>query len=434
MPVRVLGGGLTGLVAAERMTAAGEPAVVYERESEPGGACRSIEREGYTFDYTGHLLHVARPETERYLEELGVWGRLAVHQRRAAVVVDGHLTPYPIQIHTGGLAPDVRRDCLLGFIRAWAARDDAGEQPDDFAAWVLERFGEGLARHFFFPYNEKLYRARSEELSLDWVGRYVPKPTLEEVVDGALGLHDRAVGYNAIFRYPRAGGIRLLPDAVAGGVAELRLDTEVVAVHPKEGWIETRDGARESFDRLISTISLPGLLGLVVSELPVDVRAARSTLRWVRVLNVALGVEGPAPSPEHWLYFPDRELPFYRVGFPSNHGRLAPDGCHTVSVELSLDPDGSDVQAEARLAESALVGANLLDPDRVRVRQLTVVDPAYVVFDHHRRAAVALLRRWLAAHGVLLSGRWAEWKYSAMEDAILDGFSVARRMSRRSED
>ena len=104
----ILGGGLTGLVAAERLAAAGVEVPVIERESEPGGACRSRTSDGFTFDHTGHLLHVARPETETYLRELGVWQLLEVHQRRAAVVVGDHVTPYPIQIHTHKLAPDVR--------------------------------------------------------------------------------------------------------------------------------------------------------------------------------------------------------------------------------------------------------------------------------------------------------------------------------------
>ena len=102
---------------------------------------------------------------------------VGVNQCLAAVVVGDRVTPYPIQIHTWGLPPRIRRDCLLGFIRAWAAPE--GEQAGDFRAWVLERFGEGLAEHFFFPYNRKLYRAEPEELGLDWVGRYVPKPGLE---------------------------------------------------------------------------------------------------------------------------------------------------------------------------------------------------------------------------------------------------------------
>jgi protoporphyrinogen oxidase len=237
-----------------------------------------------------------------------------------------------------------------------------------------------------------------------------------------------------VFRYPAVGGIRILPDGVARKVPELRLNTEVEEIHLGEGWIRTAGGDRHSYERLVSTVSLPGLLDMVRDDLPDEVAAARNALRWVRVLNVALGVEGDAPSPEHWLYFPDRELPFYRVGFPSNHGRLAPDGCHTVSIEVSLDPTGSDVDHEARAAERALSDAGLLDEDRVRVRQLTVVDPAYVVFDHPRRDAVALLRRFLAEHGVMISGRWAEWKYSAMEDAILDGMSVARRLTKRGSE
>lgn len=422
----IIGGGLTGLVAAERLAAASITVPVLEREAEPGGVCRSIEADGFVFDHTGHLLHVARPETEAYLTELGIWSRLRVWERNAAIVVGDHVTPYPIQIHTHGLAPEDRRDCLLGFIRAWAGESD--REPENFREWVLERFGTGFAEHFFFPYNRKLYRAEPEELGLDWVGRYVPKPDLEEVVDGALGLHDAAVGYNAVFRYPDTGGIRLLPDRVAKRVPELRTDAEVVRLHLGEHWLELSGGERLAFDSVIATIGLPGLLGMVVDELPAKVVEAQKALRWVRVLNIALGVRGPAPVAEHWRYFPDASVPYYRVGFPSNHGRLAPDGCHTVSVEISFDPATGDVDAVAAEAEEALVSAGLVDPESVEVRRLTMVDPAYVVFDHERRQAVSTLRGWFGSYDIRLSGRWAEWKYSAMEDAILDGMAAASRM------
>jgi protoporphyrinogen oxidase len=425
-PTLIVGGGLTGLVAAERLERAGTPVTVLEREAEPGGACRSLSDDGFVFDYTGHLLHVARPETEAYLRELGLWQQLTVHQRRAAVVIDGRSTPYPVQINTHGLSPEVRRDCLLGFVRAWA--QETTEEPKDFGAWVLDRFGDGLAEHFFFPYNSKLYRALPEELSLDWVGRYVPKPKLEEVVDGALGLHDENVGYNATFRYPAKGGINVLPNAVADRLSQLQLEHEVVGVHLGESWVELAGGDRIQWTQLLSTISLPAFIDRVVDELPKEVSEARRALRWVRVLNLALGVEGPAPSADHWLYFPDPELPFYRVGFPSNHGDLAPANCHTVSVEMSLDPGEGDVAGLANAAQRALVAVGLLDEEVVRVRRTTVLDPAYVVFDHPRKEAVALLRGFLRDRGVTLAGRWAEWKYSAMEDAVLDGMRAARRV------
>jgi len=430
MKVLVIGGGLTGLVVGERLTAAGIRVPVLEKEDEPGGTCRSIEIEGYVFDHTGHLLHVGRSETEQYLSDLGIWDELKVWERKAGIVIGDHVTPYPIQIHTHGLAPDVLRDCLIGFIRAWAASGDA--KPETFREWVLERFGVGLAEHFFFPYNRKLYRAEPEELGLDWVGRYVPKPSLDEVIDGALGLHMDKVGYNAVFRYPTTGGIRILSDQVASWVQELRTGIEVVRLNLGEGWIEVADGRRSSFDTLISTIPLPALVDIVVDELPPAIAAARRALRWVRVFNIALGVRGPAPVEEHWRYFPDPSVPFYRVGFPSNHGRVAPEGCHTVSVEISLDPGQVDIDGVAERAEVALEALGLVEPDCVEVRQHTMVDPAYVVFDHERQHAVSTLRSWLTLHGVRLCGRWAEWKYSAMEDAILDGMAAARRIIKES--
>jgi protoporphyrinogen oxidase len=237
------------------------------------------------------------------------------------------------------------------------------------------------------------------------------------------------VGYNATFRYPRRGGIRLLPDAVARRVPELRLDCAVERVHLGERWLELASGERLEWQVLLSTIALPDLVDRLVDALPEEVAAARGDLRWVRVLNIALGVEGEAPSLEHWLYFADQNLPYYRVGFPSNHGNLAPAACHTVSIEVSLDPGAGDVEAAAANAEQALIAGGLLDPQAVRVRRLTVIDPAYVVFDHARRRAVAELRSFLRERGVLLAGRWAEWKYSAMEDAILDGMHAARRLA-----
>ncbi len=431
----MVGAGLTGLVAAERLGRAGVGVLLAERQAEAGGACRSVEQDGFVFDHTAHLLHCRRPGVEAYLRRLGVWSAMAVHQRRTAVVVDGHVTPYPIQINTHGLAPEARRDCLLGFVRAWATPLPGRERT--FRDWVLNRFGDGLGRHFFFPYNQKLFRAAPEELGLDWVGRYVPRPRLEEVVDGACGLHRAPVGYNATFRYPERGGIRMLPDAVAGELArhqsaEVALATAVVGIHLGERWLELERGSRVPFARLVATVALPTLLDLLRDRLPDEVAAARRRLRWVRVVNLALGVDGPPPRPEHWLYFPDPTLPYYRVGFPSNHGRLAPPSCHTVSVEISVDPRSTDDETAVAAAEAGLARTGLLVPERVRVRLVTALDPGYVVYDLERRQALATLRRFLRAHGVIVAGRWAEWKYSAMEDAVVDGMRAARAARRES--
>lgn len=423
----VVGAGLTGLSAAWHAARRGVRATVLERRSEVGGACASRHRDGFDFDLTGHLLHLSRAESEGVLVELGISKRLRRHRRRAGVALAGTVTPYPIQIHTHRLPPQIRRDCLLGFIEAW--RDGEPKTGGSFAEWVRSRFGEGLARHFFFPYNRKLFCTEPEEMTTDWVGRYVPRPSLEEVVDGALGLHRGVVGYNATFLYPRRGGIRLLADALAEGIEDLRLDTPVRAVHLRERELELGDGSKLGWSTLIATLPLSQLAAITV-DLGDEGRKMAANLRAVGVVNLNLGVVGRAPRREHWLYVPEERYPFYRVGFPSNHGDLAPSGHHTVSVEVSV-PAGQQVEPD--LPEHCLNGLEelglLRDRGSIVVSEVVRIDPAYVVFDSRRRRTVAALRDLYRHHGVLLSGRWAEWKYSTMEDALWDGASAARRVA-----
>ncbi len=425
----ILGAGLTGLSTAYHLAQRKARAVVVEKEAVVGGACRTQEVGGFSFDLTGHLLHLARGESHDLLAALGIARAFRRHRRRAGVALAGRVTPYPLQIHTHRLPPQVRRDCVLGFIEAHLARDSGEGGPESFARWVLTRFGEGFARHFFFPYNRKLFCCEPEELTTEWVGRYVPRPQLADVIDGAFGLYRRPVGYNATFLYPRAGGIACLAQALASRCPEVRCGEAVTAVRLRERTLTLAAGESLPWDVLVATIPLTHLVAMT-EDLPLEGREAATKLRAVAVENLNLGIAGPAPRREHWLYVPEPHVPFYRVGIPSNHGVVAPAAHHTLSVEVSL-PAGTapPPDLEARCVAGLQALGLVKDPAAIVVRQRSRLDPAYVVFDANRPAAVAALRAVYRDAGVILSGRWAEWKYSTMEDALLDGAAVARRVA-----
>ena len=426
----VLGAGLTGLSASYHLRRLGVETTLFERADWPGGACRTVVRDGFHFDMTGHLLHIARPETHDLLREIGARSALAPHRRRAGIALAGTVTPYPIQINTYGLPREIRRDCVLGFVEARLCSNGQDEAQDNFAAWVLARFGEGFARHFFFPYNRKLYCADPTVLTTEWVGRYVPRPELADVIDGSFGLYSKAVGYNASFLYPRRGGIQLVADTLAARVSGLRLAAEVKAIHLATRTLELTSGESVGWDEMVATVPLAHLAALT-SDLPADARGAAAQLRAVAVVNLNLGVRGRARRREHWLYVPEERYPFYRVGFPSNHGRVAPPGFHALSVEVSV-PSGAPAATD--LSERCLEGLEELGLVRDRADVMVVeevrLDPAYVLFDVARPAAVATLRDCFWMAGVSLVGRWAEWKYSTMEDALWDGATVARRLTK----
>src|SRR5690606_16128857 len=80
--------------------------------------------------------------------------------------------------------------------------------------YAIAKFGRGIARHFFVPYNTKLWGMHPDQLAFDWVRRFVPEPDAAQIIAGAIGLQQTGLGYNAHFQYPRAGGIDVLPKAL----------------------------------------------------------------------------------------------------------------------------------------------------------------------------------------------------------------------------
>jgi phytoene dehydrogenase-like protein len=64
--ILIVGAGLAGLSTAYHLSET--PYRLYEREMEVGGLCRSYRKDGFTFDYTGHLLHFRQPQIKALVE------------------------------------------------------------------------------------------------------------------------------------------------------------------------------------------------------------------------------------------------------------------------------------------------------------------------------------------------------------------------------
>ena len=95
-------------------------------------------------------------------------------------------------------------------------REAQAPEPRNFEEFCLKFFGEGFSRHFMIPYNQKLWGVHPREITAEWCSRFVPRPKLEDVIAGAVGLNDRELGYNTHFLYP-ARGIGELTRALARG-------------------------------------------------------------------------------------------------------------------------------------------------------------------------------------------------------------------------
>lgn len=427
----VAGAGLAGLSCAYHLKS---PHVLFDRESRPGGTARSVSVGGFTFDFTGHLLHLHDPYTKTLIRRL-LAGNWVECERKAWIHSHCVSTPYPFQANLHGLPADVVRECVDGVREArriFGVRPLEGAGPLNFKEWCGRLFGDGISRHFMIPYNEKLWGVPATAMTPDWCGSFVPVPTLAEVEAGARRLHRKRFGYNTTFLYPRRGGIQALAEAFAEKIPPLRLGESLAAVD----WVHRRvmfaSGESVPYRRLVSTLPLPELLKRL-DPFPEELKDPLNRLRWTTVLCVNVGVARPHISKASWIYFPEKKFPFYRVGFPMNFTpHVVPRGCSSMYVEVSTRP-GADPSTDAGREKlfgdirRGLIDAGILQPsDTFPVVHFAPIRYAYVIYDEHRTAALGAIFDWLQRKaGAVSIGRYGGWKYSFMEEAILDGRRAA---------
>ncbi len=426
----IIGAGLAGLSTALHLEG---DALVLEANDYVGGKARSERRDGFTFDVTGHWLHLRDEGIKALVFRLLGTDHFARISRMSRIWSSGVYTKYPFQANVYGLPPEVVKACVMGAIEAERGRPAEvapEDEPENFADWIRFYMGEGIAQHFMVPYNAKLWGVPAEDITSRWCQRFVPKPALADIVAGAVGCNEKAMGYNATFLYPRDGGIQSLSEALADEVGRERIHLRqtVVAVDLDRRVARTAGGVDIRFERLVNSAPLPAFVdGL--SDAPVEVRAARAKLRATDTPYFNVGIDGPLGQPDHWIYVPELEWPMYRVGSFSNAlSAMAPSGCSSLYVELA-DRDTPPAQLEARVKEG-LVAMGLIDDEkRVLFMDARRVPGAYVVYDFDYHDSRETVLDHLRQRGVESVGRYGDWKYSAMEDAMLDGRAAADRIN-----
>jgi protoporphyrinogen oxidase len=429
--VVVIGAGLSGLAAALTAQRAGLEVTVLEAENEPGGLARSVRVDGYTFDYSGHLLHLARPETRELVFEVSAkedWQRLS---RRSAILFAGDFVPYPFQLHLAFAPESVRLECVEGLPVEEPQLDD-DPAAVGFGDWIAATLGPGIAKHFMVPYNEKLSTVGVDELTCEWLGRFVPRPALAEIREGATTRRRVDAGYNATFLYPRAGGIDGMSSAMAAKVSDLRLGARVGSIDTERRCVRLEGGEELRYRAgVVSSAPLPRMAELVSPALAGADGAKRLRATAVTCVNIGARAIDERFESLQWVYLPEPRFTAYRVGFYRRFSEaMAPPGREAVYVEISHSGElGPEQAVDAAVAD--LVAAGVLESeDEVEVAVPLEMPTAYVIHDRFASEARRVLLGALEQRGVQMAGRYGRWEYAAMEDALWQGIEAAERICR----
>ena len=429
--IGILGGGLSGLVLASRL----RDAEVLERDDRPGGLCRSLTSDGFTFDPHGsHILFSRNPEAMAFYEDL-LQDNVSRRRRNTKVFYKGRYVKYPFENGLSELPLEDNFACLLGYVQAYVARSrGAAPKAENFRDWMYARFGKGITEAYLLPYNEKIWKTRAEEMGTEWVEGRVPDPPLEDVVKSSLGIPTEGYTHQLNFLYPREGGVESLIRGLLPKVPRVRTGFAVTLIRKRgDAWIVSDGHEEREYDGLVSTIPIPELVKSLEGA-PPEVRAAGTALQHRSLVTVMLGLARPNLNDFSWVYFPTPEDGWFnRISFPSNFSdRVAPEGASSALAEITCNA-GDDVWSspDEALAEHVVAHADRLGVFRrsdVRLARVARTRYAYVVFDRTHRRNLDLVNAYAERIGLRLLGRFGQFDYVNTDQVILRALALATSM------
>ena len=301
-----------------------------------------------------------------------------------------------------------------------------------FRDYIISGFGRYLADLFLIPQNEKTMATSLGRLSVNAVKRFFPPPDEQRIRAGMEEDSSAPSEYNASFWYPKVGGIESLVRGLSAGVKNIITNQEVVSLDLASKTLHTNQCNRFGWNVLLSSIPLKILCRATSDP---DMVAAADKLTNSSTISFNFGVRGTPPSPleeVHWIYFPERSVPFYRVGFYSN---ISPGTCalgyHSMYVEVGVDGGAIDrvnVQDLQSRVLKSLEALHLLRPDNVVCSVVNIIRCAYVHHTAERDEIIDYLLTRLEAAGIFPIGRYGLWDYTSMEDSIESAISTVRRL------
>jgi protoporphyrinogen oxidase len=440
--IAIIGAGPTGLGAGYRLKELGyRNFKLFDRNPYIGGLASSFtDSAGFTWDIGGHVMFSHYEYYDRVFDRL-MGDEYTLNERESWVRMLGRWVPYPFQNNIRYLPREVALECLAGLVKAQGGSGAAPAiaQAGNFGEFIDAVFGDGIAKHFMRPYNEKVWAFRPELLNKTWIGERVAVIDVQRALKNVLmELDDFGWGPNNKFKFPLRGGTgefyRRFGPVLDG---HIELNRAVAHIDTDLKTIRFTDGSIEAYDTLISTLPLDVLCTKLMRGVPPAIAEAAGRLRHSGGYMVGIGLKRPCPSSKCWMYFPESNCPFYRVTYLSNYSPfMTPDRATHYSLLCETSESGHKPVDGSRIVEETIRGleaAGLLEPgerDSIVSTWCYHADYSYPTPTVDRDEVLSAVIPWLESVGVYSRGRFGLWKYevSNTDHSLMQGVEVVDRL------
>lgn len=422
MKIAILGAGLAGLDLGRRLKATGKDFIILEKESQIGGICRTNKTGKYGWDFAVHAMYSRNKEIMDYYYSLPLdYEYLNRNVKIFHIGSNGkkYILDYPFEMGVKDLPLNEKLECLKGFIRL---RARGKKKYSNLKEWIDNCLGEGIAKHFMIPYNNKIWDCKLSEISKELVSFRIEAPSVINFILSVLGKKIIGRAYQAKFIYPKQG-IQKFINYTATDIKDnilLNSNVEKLIKYRNRWTIITDNGMKNQADIVISTIPLVELLKKIDIE---GVKKEYDVFKWNNTFFVMIGLKKKDDfrliNNCHWAFFKGNEV-FYRITLMHN---FSSEFLPALVAEITqkgtiLNKTEEEIK---NFVIKDLIRIGVIDStDQIAETDIKLVKYTYPIPTIGLEAVKENIYNILRKHNIFLLGRNGKWDYINMDRVILN--------------
>ena len=448
----VLGGGVSGLGFAKRISENGRSVLVLEKESVVGGLSRTLNHNNFYLDFCAHRFHTNNKALLNEIQSLpGLTMRR--HIKKSRIYIFHKYLKYPFELQNLLRAMPLYQSFLCGcsFIYNQFAKHFYKKSGlKSYKDWFVYQYGKRLYSVMCYPYTSKIWHVDPAEISADWADQRFQGENMKKLLRriilklfrldfSSYSLEDDSLAPDGgPFYYPLRG-IQEMPDALARAAqtngTKIRTSVEIISINSAKKTVSYQEENKiktVNYGDLISTIPLHSLYALQERKEAVVEKALKDT-KYMSIIFVYLFINKPQVSNDHWIYFPDKDIVFNRA---VEFGNWSPEMCPPGKTSICFDITTFEDTPEWSMPDSALTERVISDAVRIKYLERTDIESSYVLkiryaypfYDlAYKKRLDVIVNFFENNKSTHLLGRTGIFKYNNSDNSIEMGFALAEK-------
>lgn len=433
--ILIVGAGVCGMTLGYKLTEAGYPVTIVEKDKNIGGLAKTYRYEGYYFDSGPHRFFSSNQEVIDFLKEI-FQEDLATLPMKSAVYFLGNYYDWPLDFRVISKLPlkvfwGVFKDSLIKLINSEKS------DPRNFKEYIIQRYGKTLYELDFGPYTEKFTKLSNEMIHPDWAKAGVNRAVIKEDIK-MNSLFDviktsLAPKHKVHIYYPQKGISEFherLKDHILQKGGEILLNRQVDSLIIEAQKIKKvkifPDEIYREFEAVVWTAPINEISGLL--------NVKKHDLNYLNIVTYNIFIKGTPRYDHQWIYYIDSDIPFNRLYNTVLFSReSAPEGYYGICVEVTCyDEDAvwkNPSSLKSEIIDSLIKVKLISSPDDIIEIHCEKIDKAYPIYQtNYRKELKENIDQLYKIKNLILAGRTGLFWYNNMDHSIENAFQVAENI------